>query len=288
MENRSQSIDSAQPVAPGVYYIQTLIANVCFIGETHCQPAEWVLVDAGLANAAAQIRQTASDLYGNDSKPKAIILTHGHFDHVGAVEELVNQWQVPVYAHEAELPYLTGKLSYPPPDPTTSDGLMAKISPLYPRDPINLGSKVNPLPSDGKVPFLPGWYWVFTPGHTPGHISLFRESDRVLVAGDTFTTVKQESALAVMTQAKAVHGPPAYFTVNWQVAKESIGKLRALKPLIVITGHGRPMRDEELKEQLTELIRDFDREVLPKQGHYVDHPVPVDSPDRDTYLNSNS
>ena len=47
--------------------------------------------------------------FGENNKPKAIVLTHGHFDHVGAVVDLVRKWDVPVYAHEAELPYLTAE-----------------------------------------------------------------------------------------------------------------------------------------------------------------------------------
>ena len=42
---------------------------------------------------------------------------------------------------------------------------------------------------------MPGWRWVHTPGHTAGHVSLFRDADRTLIAGDAFVTTKQESAL---------------------------------------------------------------------------------------------
>ena len=45
-------------------------------------------------------------------------------------------------------------------------------------------------PSDGSIPNMPGWQWIHTPGHSPGHISLFREKDRSLIAGDAFVAVK--------------------------------------------------------------------------------------------------
>ncbi|MFC8689659.1 MBL fold metallo-hydrolase [Brevibacillus porteri] len=50
------------------------------------------------------------------AKPKAIVLTHAHFDHIGSLEGLLRMWDVPVYAHQKELPFLTGKEDYPEPD----------------------------------------------------------------------------------------------------------------------------------------------------------------------------
>ena len=84
----------------------------------------------------------------------------------------------------------------------------------FPRGPIDLGDRVKPLPEDGSVPGLPGWRWVFTPGHTPGHIALFRDSDRTLIAGDAFVTTRQESVAASISQRPELCGPPRYFTSN--------------------------------------------------------------------------
>lgn len=85
---------------------------------------------------------------------------------------------------------------------------MASLSWAYPRGPIDLGDRVRALPGDGRVPGLPEWRWMHTPGHAPGHVSFFREADRTLIAGDAFITTKQESALAVLAQRPEVHGPP--------------------------------------------------------------------------------
>lgn len=123
---------------------------------------------------------------------------------------------------------------------------MATLSPLYPHHGIDLGRYINVLPKGGDLPFLPSWRWVHTPGHTPGHIAVFHEADRVLIAGDAFTTVKQESAMAVLTQEQEIHGPPAYFTMDWVKARDSIRILEDLNPRVVISGHGQPMGGEEL------------------------------------------
>lgn len=256
-------------VAPDLLCMRTLIANVCLVGRPGSR--DWVLVDAGLAGSGPHIVAAAADRFGPDRPPEAIILTHRHFDHVGAVKELADRWNVTVYAHPLELPYLTGEADYPPPDPTVGGGLMALLPPAYPRSGINLEGRVRLLPSDGAVPGLPDWRWVHTPGHTPGHISLFRNSDRVLIAGDAFTTVQQESALAVLFQEKGVHGPPAYFTTDWHAARASVRLLHQLSPSAVATGHGVPMCCDELHSQLAELAAHFDQLALPDQGRYV-HP----------------
>jgi glyoxylase-like metal-dependent hydrolase (beta-lactamase superfamily II) len=204
------------------------------------------------------------------------VLTHGHFDHVGAVRELSRRWDVPVYAHELELPYLTGRSAYPPPDPSVGGGAMATLSRFYPRKPINLGDRVQELPADGGVAGLTGWRWIHTPGHSPGHVSLFRDSDRVLVAGDAFVTVKQESMLAVLSQRPEIHGPPMYYTPDWEEARGSVERLAALDPDVAATGHGVPMRGERLARELRALADDFGRLAVPSRGRYVREPAVTD------------
>jgi len=238
--------------------------------------APWALVDAGLAMGAATILRVAADRFGVDARPSAIVLTHGHFDHVGALEALLAVWDVPVYAHTAELPFLTGRADYPPPDPTVGGGIMARLSPLFPEEGINLGSRVRALPDDNDVPGMPGWRWIHTPGHAPGHVSLFRTSDRVLIAGDAICTTRQESAYAVLTQQKELNGPPAYFTIDWDKAERSVRTLASLKPSILATGHGETMRQPSLPDDLAALARDFPGRVRPSHGRCVDHPAITD------------
>ncbi|MFG6113648.1 MBL fold metallo-hydrolase [Halobacillus sp. MO56] len=258
-----------QPLTPDIHCLPIQVVNVCFVGST-AHPQDWVLVDAGMPKSADEILATAQELYGENNRPKAIILTHGHFDHVGAVEELVEHWGVPVYAHELEMPYLTGEMDYPEPDTSVEGGMVAKMSRMFPNEGIDLGANVHKLPEDGTVPFMPGWRWVHTPGHTQGHVSLFRESDRSLIAGDAFVTVKQEYLFKVLTQEQEISGPPRYLTTDWTTAWESVKKLDALKPELAVTGHGLPMSGEELTENLARLNRDFDKIAIPDHGRYVD------------------
>jgi glyoxylase-like metal-dependent hydrolase (beta-lactamase superfamily II) len=245
--------------------LRFLFVNVYLCGT----PASWVLIDGGLRGSAGTIMKVAADRFGTDMPPQAIVLTHGHFDHVGALPKLFEHWDVPVYAHRLELPHLTGRSDYPAPDPTIGEGAMALMSFAYPNAASDFGARVKPLPDDGSVPHMPDWRWIHTPGHTAGHISLFRDDDGCLIAGDAFVTVKQESLYAVATQEREVPGPPAYFTPDRASARRSVERLAALEPAIAATVHGTPMRDQELRDGLNRLVRQFERIAVPEHGRYV-------------------
>jgi glyoxylase-like metal-dependent hydrolase (beta-lactamase superfamily II) len=256
--------------------VRTGIVNVYLYGRRNAPNGSWVLIDAGLPGSAARLIRAAEEWTGSNAAPEAIILTHGHFDHVGALDALLERWDVPVYAHRLELPYLTGRSAYPPPDPTVGGGAMAALARFYPRGPIDLRERVQALPEDATVPGMPDWRWIHTPGHTPGHVSIFRETDRTLIAGDAFVTTKQESATAVLTQRPELHGPPAYYTPDWESARRSVEHLAALEPFQVATGHGPPLRGREMLANLHELARNFDRLAVPLRGRYVRQPAVAD------------
>jgi glyoxylase-like metal-dependent hydrolase (beta-lactamase superfamily II) len=258
-------------VAPDIGGLRQLMVNVYFIGDPGT--GDWSLVDAGLAGSAAPILREVAKRFGPGAKPKNILLTHGHFDHVGALKTLARDWGVDVFAHSLELPYLTGRSSYPPPDPTVGGGAMAWLSMAYPKKPINLAQFVKPLPADGSVPGWPEWRWFHTAGHSPGHVSFFRERDRALIAGDAFVTTRQESALAVMKQTPELNGPPAYFTPDWNAARDSVQHLASLNPEVVATGHGVPLRGERMRQELHELANNFDAVARPTRGRYLQEPA---------------
>jgi len=255
-------------VAPGVWRLKDIFVNVYIIQDR--EATGWVMVDAGLKSTADKIRKLIADVFGKGSKPKAIIMTHAHFDHRGSLIELAEEWGVPVYCHHKERPYLTGQASYPPPDPSVGGGMMSLLSFVYPKGPINAESYLKELPANGKITELEDWKWIHTPGHTPGHISLFREKDGVLIAGDAFVTTIQESLFAVATQKKYVSGPPKYFTPDWGTAARSVKKLAALEPNIITTGHGHAMYSDEARKNLHKLVREFWRVGIPATGRYVE------------------
>lgn len=264
-------------VAPGVWRLKDLFVNIFFIQNR--EGTEWVLVDSGLKTSAQKIKSLAEEVFGSaGSRPKAIIMTHAHFDHRGSLEDLAAEWGVPVYCHHQERPYLTGRASYPPPDPAVGGGMMALLSFTYPKGPINIEESLRELQQDekstedfehGQIPELEDWKWIHTPGHTPGHISLFREKDGVLIAGDAFVTTMQESMLAVITQKKFVCGPPKYFTPDWISAARSVKHLAALEPNVIVTGHGQAMYGDEARKELHKLSREFWKWGIPATGRYV-------------------
>jgi glyoxylase-like metal-dependent hydrolase (beta-lactamase superfamily II) len=256
----------SREVAPGLSWMRTLMVNVAFL-EPEPRNGSWVLVDAGLPGYKATILRAARARFGNRA-PSAIVLTHAHFDHVGNLQALAEYWDVPIYAHSLELPHLTGRRSYPPPDPTVGGGVLAWSSRLFPRAPVDVSTRVRALPDDGSIPPLPGWRWWHTPGPTDGHVSLFRDTDRALVSGDAVITVQQESLTAVLAQSPTLHGPPAYFTTNWSAALGSVRDIADLTPNVLVPGHGVALSGPALTRGLRRLADTF-HERVPAHGRYV-------------------
>src|SRR5690606_23840065 len=118
IEDRGEG--KAHQVLGDVAYQRLTIVNVAYVGK----PAlgePWVLIDAGVPGSAASILRAAHERFGPEARPRGIVMTHGHFDHVGGLRELAERWEVPIFAHELELPYLSGTAAYPPPDPSVGE-----------------------------------------------------------------------------------------------------------------------------------------------------------------------
>ena len=256
-------------VVDDVARLVTVFVNAYMVGR---REGPWVLVDSGLPGFAPLVRHAAEKRFGREHPPEAIILTHGHFDHAGSAAELARYWQTTVYCHPLELPFLTGRSDYPPQDPTVG-GALGFLSRTFPHRGMDLGSRVRALPGDGAVPGLPDWRWIHTPGHTPGHISLFRDADRTLLAGDALATVDQDSAIAMMIQRPAFSVPPAPLTTDWDAAHSSVRHLASLRPFAVSAGHGRPVRGPGVAATLERFADAFMR---PRRGRYVHQPARSD------------
>ena len=102
--------------------------------------------------------------------------------------------------------------------------------------------------------------------HLAMRVGIFRCTERQMVC---CCTTKQESFLAVANQTPELHGPPAYYTPDWNAARASVEKLAALNPTTIAPGHGLPISGDHVREQLRQLAVDFDRIAMPEHGKYV-------------------
>ena len=243
------SIANARQIAPDVFCLgptgrtQT---DVYFVASG----SSWVLVDAGWRNDAPAITAAAHALFGPDARPTSLLLTHVHPDHAGAALELARAWDRPVYVHPAELDIAMGDFDAM----TSAAGPLDRwiILPLMRamgqrrREAIlarsSLAGVVRAADPGAALPGLPGWVSVPTPGHTPGHVSFFRPSDRVLISGDAIVTLQVNSIAGIVLQRPGVSGPPWYTTWSHRAAKDSIAALARLGPSVLAGGHGRPLR----------------------------------------------
>jgi len=252
-----------EEIASAVALVPMTMANAYVIGDAK----NWVLVDSGTPGDVDKIRQAAEDRFGPGTKPRGIVLTHGHLDHAGSALQLANYWNVNVYAHKLELPYLTGKSAYPPLDYTTP-GAFSFMARFFPSHAVDLGHRALEWDGDFARFGIPGWRAIHTPGHAPGQFAFFRSSDSVLLAGDALTTMNLDNLVDIATRRPQVCRPPLPATYDWQQAHESVRKLADLKPSLIAAGHGVPMRDAS--PQLRELAVNF---PIPEQGRYSREPA---------------
>ena len=261
--------NEVQTIAPGVARLGIVFVNAFGIREAD---GSWVLVDTGLPASAARTQAAFEEHFGGP--PKAIVLTHGHFDHVGGAHYLATAWNVPIHAHRLEMPYLTGRSDYPPPDPTIG-GPLAQMGRFSKAKGTNISEFVHPLEGDesGAVPGLNDWQWIFTPGHSPGHVVLWRERDRVLLAGDAVATMNMDSYAEMFAQTPRLARSGAPFICDWPSARASTQTVADLKPQVLACGHGQPITGENVADDLADFAVNF---PMPAKGRYVDTPAITD------------
>ena len=153
----------------------------------------WVLVDTAWRGRAELIRSAAETLFGADARPRAIVLTHVHPDHAGSASELARMWDVTVYVHPDELPL-------PPSGRIIGALVRVERNWMFPSGQDGL----SPIDPDAGGPGLPDWQVIPTPGHTPGHLALFREADRALIPGDAVLTVNLNSLGDALSQRRTL------------------------------------------------------------------------------------
>lgn len=211
-----------QRVADGVWLLSgrpAYAVNVYLAGDT--------LIDAGTRWARRRIMR---QLEGQQLS--LLALTHCHPDHQGAAHAVCTHFNVPMACHQADADAAEGR------------------SPMLPRNwIIGLGERVwaGPPHQVGRMlrdgDQVAGFRVVHAPGHTPGHVIYFRESDRLAIAGDVLTNINFLSGRVGLQQ------PPAFFCVDPVQNLRSIQILWELRPAIICLGHGPPLYGPEALER---------------------------------------
>jgi glyoxylase-like metal-dependent hydrolase (beta-lactamase superfamily II) len=187
--------------------------NVYLLGD--------VLVDTGLRTSAKGIKQAL-----NGHTVKAIALTHAHGDHGGSARKLSEELGLPVWvgARDREATE-TGKVVAKPPYDKPGLRVVAGLMGDFPGVPV-----ARDLHEGEEL--VAGFTVLDTPGHSPGHVSYWRESDRVLICGDVFFNMH------LITTVPGLRQPPGPFTVDPSLNRESERKLARLEPSVAGFGHG--------------------------------------------------
>jgi glyoxylase-like metal-dependent hydrolase (beta-lactamase superfamily II) len=177
-----------------------------------------VLIDAGMPGQLEQIRVAMSEVGVSFDKLKAVILTHQDLDHIGSLPEILKESvnRIEVYAHELDKPYIEGTLPLIKTDPDRMNkeewlSLPEEMRILFQNPPK---VKVDQTVDDGQeLPYCGGIRVIFTPGHTPGHISLYLKQSKTLVAGD-----------AMICLDGSLRGPVQQTTLDMNTALRSLEK----------------------------------------------------------------
>lgn len=270
MSNKSDP-GICQEIASGLYYIEAgkgiSRSNVYFV-QTE---ASWVLIDAASENCGRLIQKSAESLFGANTPPVSILLTHDHPDHAGSARELARIWGCPVYVHPDELPLTAiGDISTVEKYANPLDRrIILPLLRLMPRQRVesilsksSLKGVVQGFDPDDTVPGLEDWECIPTPGHTPGHVALFRPGDRVLITGDAIVTADLNSfpgflLWSLRVKRQGISGPPWYSTWNKEAAKRSVAVLAGLKPRVLASGHGAPMSGDSVAVELSAFADHF-------------------------------
>ncbi|MGG0722578.1 MBL fold metallo-hydrolase [Bacillus mycoides] len=173
-----------------------------------------VLIDTGFPGQIEDIQVEIERVGVSFDKLKVVILTHQDIDHIGSLPELLQNRgsNIKVYAHELDKPYIEGDL------PLLKDGNVEN-SPK---------GKVSDTVIDGQeLPYCGGILILHTPGHTPGHISLYLKQSKTLIAGD--------SMYSVNGMLGGIHAPT---TLDVQEAQQSLKKYLNLDIESVVCYHG--------------------------------------------------
>ena len=180
-----------------------------------------VLVDAASRHAGRRILR---QIKGH--KIAAHALTHAHPDHQGASKQVCERLGIELWCGEHDAAAME------------SGNLAQKKHPLNTLIMKAWGGPPHPVARrlhEGDE--VAGFKVLDVPGHSPGHVAYWRESDRVLIAGDVL------NGMNLVTAITGLREPPAAFTTDPAQNRRSARRLGALEPSLVCFGHGPPWRD---------------------------------------------
>ncbi|HMJ36848.1 MAG TPA: MBL fold metallo-hydrolase [Baekduia sp.] len=194
-----------------------------------------VIVDAATRHAAGRILRAVS---GRTVTAHAV--THGHSDHQGSSAALVAALGVPFWAPAGEAPVLrTGDNT-----PLGRDNVITRWQRRHWAGPAV--DATRELAEGDELDA--GFVALETPGHSPGHLSYWREDDRTLVAGDVLF------GRHPITGRPGLHEPPERFTLDIARNRESIRRVAALRPALMVFGHGPAWRDADALARFAEAL----------------------------------
>jgi glyoxylase-like metal-dependent hydrolase (beta-lactamase superfamily II) len=214
-------------IVPGVHLIPSSFVNLYLIVD----PDGLTLIDAGTARSEKGIRQYIASTGHSLTDLRRIVITHADTDHIGSLAALKAGSGARVYASPIEAQAIAaGRSSRAINVGGPLKGLLNAASGLL------MGTKpvtVDELLAAGQVlPVLGGLRVVATPGHTPGHVSLYAPAAGILFAGDSMVSADGR-----------LH--PSRKMLSWDVmqALASVRVQAALGAQIVCVGHGPVIRD---------------------------------------------
>ncbi|BBH20392.1 hydrolase [Paenibacillus baekrokdamisoli] len=209
-----------------------------------------LLIDTGMPGGWEQLREAMNEVGVPFAKLKAVILTHQDIDHIGNIPEILQEssGSIQVYAHELDKPYIEGILPLIKTSPTAMAQTIASLPEHMRPQAMALcenppTARIDILLEDGDVlPYFGGIRVIFTPGHTPGHISLYHQESKTLVAAD-----------ALINVAGKLRGPIAQTTLDMPAALRSLEKFLDFDIDSVICYHG-GLSTDNVMEQLRSLV----------------------------------
>ncbi|MBX0326306.1 MBL fold metallo-hydrolase [Oscillochloris sp. ZM17-4] len=206
---------------------QPFVLNLTLLLDPDHGPA---LVDTGVPGQVGAITAALSELGIGLADLRRIIITHQDYDHVGSLHDLAQASGASVMAYALEAPFISGER---PPRFATPESLAARPDMRAAAEAF-IPTPVDELLQDGaRLDLAGGVRVVATPGHTPGHISLYLERTKTLITGD-----------ALRAEGGRLLGPNPQFTPDMAGAAQSALALAALDVTTIICYHGGLVSDD--------------------------------------------